>query len=72
MKPGRSRGAVGGISRTRPHEFFIEPPALPETVANTPVCPGHQTDSLLDRQLRSGEREFLKGGGFTERLYHAF
>jgi four helix bundle suffix protein len=26
---------------------------------------------LLDQQLRSLEKEFLKEGGFTERLYHA-
>jgi four helix bundle suffix protein len=29
----------------------------------------HQTNYLLDQQLRALEQEFLKEGGFTERLY---
>jgi four helix bundle suffix protein len=43
----------------------------PQTAANTLVCLIHQTNYLLDQQLRSLEKEFLKEGGFTERLYHA-
>jgi len=43
----------------------------PETAANTLVCVIHQTNYLLDQQLRALEKEFLKEGGFTERLYHA-
>ena len=43
----------------------------PETAANTLVCLIHQTNYLLDQQLRALEKEFLKEGGFTERLYHA-
>jgi restriction system protein len=35
------------------------------------ICLIHQTNYLLDRQLRALEEEFLKKGGFTERLYHA-
>ena len=34
-------------------------------------CMIHQTNYLLDQQLRVLEKEFLKEGGFTERLYHA-
>jgi four helix bundle suffix protein len=45
--------------------------ASPETAANTAICLIHQTNYLLDRQLRQLEREFLDKGGFTERLYHA-
>jgi four helix bundle suffix protein len=41
----------------------------PEIAANTMVCIIHQTNYLLDQQLRSLENEFLKEGGFTERLY---
>ncbi len=41
----------------------------PEIAANTMVCLIHQTNYLLDQQLRSLEKEFLKEGGFTERLY---
>ncbi len=41
----------------------------PETAANTIICLIHQTNYLLDRQLRALEKDFLKEGGFTERLY---
>ena len=43
----------------------------PEIAANTMICLIHQTNYLLDQQLRSLEKEFLKEGGFTERLYRA-
>jgi four helix bundle suffix protein len=29
----------------------------------------HQTNYLLDQQLRALEKEFLEEGGFTEKLY---
>jgi len=41
----------------------------PEVAANTLVCVIHQTNYLLDQQLRTLEKDFLKEGGFTERLY---
>ena len=37
--------------------------------ANTIICLIHQTNYLLDQQLRQLERAFLEEGGFTERLY---
>ena len=40
-----------------------------EVAANTLVCLIHQTNYLLDQQLRALEKAFLKEGGFTERLY---
>ncbi len=43
----------------------------PEVAANTMICLIHQTNYLLDQQLRALEKEFLKDGGFTERLYNA-
>lgn len=43
----------------------------PEVAANALVCLIHQTNYLLDQQLRALEKEFLKNGGFTERLYRA-
>jgi restriction system protein len=43
----------------------------PEVAANAVICLIHQTNYLLDQQLRSLEKEFLKEGGFTERLYRA-
>jgi len=42
-----------------------------EIAANTMICLIHQTNYLLDQQLRSLEKEFLQEGGFTERLYRA-
>ncbi len=42
-----------------------------ETAANTLVCLIHQTNYLLDQQLRQLEQQFLEQGGFTERLYQA-
>ena len=43
----------------------------PEVACNAMVCLIHQTNYLLDQQLRVLEKDFLKEGGFTERLYHA-
>ena len=41
----------------------------PEVAANTMICLIHQTNYMLDQQLRALGKEFLKEGGFTERLY---
>lgn len=41
----------------------------PEVAANTMACLIHQTNYLLDQQLRALEKAFLEDGGFTERLY---
>lgn len=43
----------------------------PEIAANTLICLIHQTNYLLDQQLRQLERQFAEEGGFTERLYQA-
>jgi restriction system protein len=40
-----------------------------EVAANTVICLIHQTNYLLDQQLRQLEQQFLKEGGFTEKLY---
>ena len=50
------------------YKTFVEA-SPPEIAANTMVCLIHQTNYLLDQQLRALEKEFLKEGGFTERLY---
>ena len=39
--------------------------------ANTAICVIHQTNFLLDQQMRTLEKEFLEEGGFTEKLYRA-
>src|SRR5262245_66385698 len=43
--------------------------ADPETAANTLLCLINQASYLLHRQLHQLEQDFLKQGGFTERLY---
>lgn len=41
----------------------------PECAANTMICLIHQTNFLLDRQLKKLDLEFQEKGGFTENLY---
>jgi len=43
----------------------------PEVVANIIVCVIHQTNFLLDQQLRRLERDFLSQGGLRERMTRA-
>jgi restriction system protein len=52
------------------YRSYIED-ATPETAANAMLCLVHQTNYLLDQQLRQLEQAFLKEGGLTERLYQA-
>ena len=53
----------------RTYRTYIEG-ASPEVVANALICLIHQTNYLLDQQLRQLEKQFLEQGGFTEKLYH--
>ncbi len=50
------------------YRTYIES-ASPEVAANTIICLIHQTNYLLDQQKRSLEEQFLREGGFTERMY---
>ena len=43
----------------------------PEIAASALICLIHQTNFLLDQQLRQLENQFLEQGGFTEKLYRA-
>ena len=52
------------------YRTYIES-APPEIAANTMICLIHQTNFLLDQQLRQLEKQFLEQGGFTEKLYRA-
>jgi four helix bundle suffix protein len=54
----------------RTYQSYVEN-APPEVAANTMLCLVHQTNYLLDQQLRQLEQTFLREGGFTERLYQA-
>jgi len=49
---------------------FVEK-ADPELAANAMICAVNQAAYLLKRQIQSQGREFLKKGGFTEKLYGA-
>jgi restriction system protein len=40
----------------------------PGVVANALLCLIHQTNYLLDRQIAGLERQFIRGGGYSERL----
>ncbi len=42
-----------------------------EIVANILICLIHQTNYLLDQQLRRLEQDFLQSGGLRERMTHA-
>jgi len=44
--------------------------ATAEVAANTLICLANQASYLLGRQLQRLKQEFLKEGGFTEKLYH--
>lgn len=50
------------------YKTYVEA-SSPEVAVNTMICLIHQTNYLLDQQLRALEKDFLKEGGFTERLY---
>lgn len=43
----------------------------PEVAANIIICLIHQTNFLLDRQIRQLERAFLREGGLRERMTRA-
>jgi four helix bundle suffix protein len=43
----------------------------PEVAANTIICLIHQTNFLLDRQIKSLEQAFLEEGGIRERMMRA-
>lgn len=66
---------VRDLSRTTPLTFnvfreFVETrPA--EVVANIAICLIHQTNYLLDQQMRRLEQDFLKDGGLRERMTRA-
>jgi len=64
---------VRGLCYNKNRSYLTYKPYIedssPEIAANTMICLIHQTNYLLDQQLRSLEKEFLKEGGFTERLY---
>jgi four helix bundle suffix protein len=63
----RGHGSRGSHATYRP--FLNTRP--PEVVANIIICLVHQTNYLLDQQLRQLEQAFLKEGGLRERMTRA-
>ncbi len=55
--------------RSNPSDRYGIRTASPEVAANTLICLINQASYLLRRQLDSLEKQFLKEGGFTERMY---
>ena len=66
---------VRNLGRKTPHtfelyrEFVLTRP--PEVLANIAICLIHQTNYLLDQQLRRLEKDFLEQGGLRERMFKA-
>ena len=67
--------AVRGLCYKKDRFYLTYKPYIenstPEIAANTMICLIHQTNYLLDQQLKNLEKEFLNEGGFTEKLYHS-
>ena len=63
--------AVGRHRTDQPDQPDYSPwltAADPAIVANTLICLIHQTNYLLDQQIRALEQAFVEGGGYTEQL----
>ncbi len=74
-KDSRESLFVRELSKTTPLTFevfreFVETRSA-EVVANIAICLIHQTNYLLDQQLRGLEKAFLKDGGLRERMTRA-
>jgi len=74
-KESREAKYVRDLGKRKPQTFelyreFVETrPA--EVVANIALCLIHQTNYLLDQQLRHLEQSFVKDGGIRERMTRA-
>lgn len=71
-KDSKEAQYVRRIGRKTPQTFedyrdFVET-RPPEVVANIAICLIHQTNYLLDQQLRRLESDFLQQGGLRERM----
>jgi len=65
----RKLGTTSPLSFELFREFTESRPA--EVVANIAICLIHQTNYLLDQQLKALEKAFLKDGGLRERMTRA-
>lgn len=74
-KASREAQFVRRLGRKTPHTYelyreFVDT-RPPEVIANIAICLIHQTNYLLDQQLRRLEQDFLKEGGLRERMTRA-
>jgi len=74
-KDSKEAQFVRQLGRKTPHTYdlyreFVETrPA--EVIANIAICLIHQTNYLIDQQLRRLEKDFLEQGGLRERMFKA-
>ena len=74
-KNSREAMFVRRLGRKTPHTYelyreFVET-RPPEVIANIAICLIHQTNYLIDQQLRALEKDFLNQGGLRERMFKA-
>lgn len=74
-KESKEAQFVRQLGRKTPHSFelyreFVET-RPPEVIANIAICLIHQTNYLLDQQLRRLEKDFVEGDGLRERMTRA-
>ncbi len=72
-KESREAMFVRRLGRKSPQNFelygqFVET-RPPEVLTNIAICLIHQTNYLLDQQLRRLEKDFLEQGGLRERMF---
>ena len=73
-KDSKEAQYVRQLGRKTPQTFenyreFVET-RPPEVVANIALCLIHQTNYLIDQQLRRLEKDFVEQGGLRERMTH--
>jgi len=74
-KDSKEAQYVRKLGRKTPHTYEdyreIVETRPPEVIANIAICIIHQTNYLIDQQLRRLEQDFLKDGGLRERMTRA-
>jgi four helix bundle suffix protein len=74
-KDSKQARYVRNLGRKTPQTYelyreFIET-RPPEVIANIAICLIHQTNYLIDQQLKTLEKEFIEQGGLRERMTRA-
>jgi four helix bundle suffix protein len=74
-KDSKESNFVRQIGRRTPQTYELYREYMetrpPQVIANIAICLIHQTNYLLDQQIRTLEKEFLEHGGLRERMYEA-